>query len=908
MTPELWKEIESIFESASDLPAAERDRFLSERCAEQPQIRLEVEKLLKNVDLIDNFLESPVWTDSFVDSSVKNVLSSSLDEKEAESEDLSGMVLGPYRLITEIGRGGMGAVYRGERIDGEFSQEVAIKLLKRGFDSEFLVKRFRHERQILASFEHPFISRLVDGGTTSNGLPFFVMEYIRGGVTIYDWCDRRTLNIAERIRLFLKVCSALEYAHERKIVHRDIKPSNILINRSGAPKLLDFGIAKILDPTLIHDSFNPTASVVRMMTPEYASPEQVVGTEITTSSDIYSMGVLLYELVSGHKPYKLEHRQLDELSSVICHVLPVAPSQAVLDTSTLMDRYANSDFMAAARNTTSSELGTVLSAIDAIVLKALAKDPENRFRSMAEFVDQLGPFTKIDAFASHPDDETDETTLVSGSTQRSIAVLPFRTITFSPGTETDEQFVGVGLADSLISRLGRINKLLVHPASSIRPLSEELRDPIRAGRRLNVDFILDGSLKVVGNRFRLGVQLLDVKGNAAVWATSIDDKAGNFASLEHALSTQLIEALVPRISSSDLAGYSNRGTNSPEAFEHYLRGRYHFSLMTEDHLARSFVLFHQSIAADPEYAHAYCGIANYYNWLGVIGVLPPSECFPPALEAARTAVRLDPSLSEAHASLGFSLHVGEYNWRDAEKHFQRALDLNRNNTNAYLWYSTFLFMSGRFEQGFEYAIRATELDPLSPYSHYNIGSGLYYARRFREARIQHQKVVDEFPEYGFGYYGLGKLQRYLGEFELANETNEKAMKMLDGGSLVKIAAAECYAAEGKRDEALEKLNELDEIAEQRFVSPYMLALVYSFLDDDDKVLSLLEDSLTAREAWLCCAPVEARFEKLVSHVRFQNILKTIAHPLVDYKPQSPGGGEITREFGDATTVLIDDRN
>ena len=239
MSPELWKEIESVFETACELYGADRELFLSESCKSRPEVRLEVEKLLKNEQLAASFLESPVWTDSFVDSSVKNVLSSSLGDDKEKENDLSGTVLGPYRLITEIGRGGMGTVYRGERIDGEFSQEVAIKLLKRGFDSEFLVKRFRHERQILASFEHPFISRLVDGGTTANGLPFFVMEYIRGGITIYDWCDRRALNIAERIRLFLKVCSALEYAHERKIVHRDIKPSNILINRSGAPKLLD---------------------------------------------------------------------------------------------------------------------------------------------------------------------------------------------------------------------------------------------------------------------------------------------------------------------------------------------------------------------------------------------------------------------------------------------------------------------------------------------------------------------------------------------------------------------------------------------------------------------------------------------------------------------------------------------
>ena len=302
MTPEFWKEIEAIFELACEVPRGERDRFVSEQCHDRPELRSEVEKLLINADSSDTFLESPVWTDSFLDSSVKRVISNSFDPNSEDQADFTGLVVGPYKLITEIGRGGMGTVYRAERVDGEFTQEVAIKLLKRGLDSDFIVKRFRHERQILASFEHPFISRLLDGGTTSDGLPYFVMEFIRGGVSIFDWCDNRRLDLAARLRLFVKVCSALEYAHERKIVHRDIKPGNILVNRSGAPKLLDFGIAKILDPDLIHESFHPTASLVRMMTPDYASPEQVRGLEITPSSDIYSMGVLLFELCTGHRP------------------------------------------------------------------------------------------------------------------------------------------------------------------------------------------------------------------------------------------------------------------------------------------------------------------------------------------------------------------------------------------------------------------------------------------------------------------------------------------------------------------------------------------------------------------------------------------------------------------------------
>jgi TolB-like protein len=570
-----------------------------------------------------------------------------------------------------------------------------------------------------------------------------------------------------------------------------------------------------------------------------------------------------------------------------------------------MTRYLSTDDVSESRNISPDELVSSLSLLDDIVLKALAKDAESRFASIGEFADALSPYSKTETFSNDQRPDGHKHRLNQSSKRRSIAVLPFRTISFSPGEDTDEQFVSIGLADSIISRLGRIHQLLVHPASSIRSLGENYRDPIRAGRRLNVDFILDGNLKVAGDRFRLGVQLLDVKGNAAVWATSIDDKAGNLFSLEEALSNQLMEALVPRISSSDLAAYARRGTDSPEAFEFYLRGRYHFSLMTEEHLAKSFLFFHRAIASDPNYAHAYCGIANYYNWLGVIGVLPPSECFPPAIEASRKAVKLDPDLSEAHASLGFSLHVGLFDWQNADEHFQKALRLNRNNTNAHLWYSTFLFMAGRFEQGFEYAIKATELEPLSPYSHYNIGSGLYYARRFREAKAQHQKVVDEFPDYGFGYYGLSKVQRYLGETKIAAETNNVAFRLLDGSILVQISTAECLAAEGKKEQALSKLHELEEIAKHRYVSPYMLAMVYSFIDDQDKVLELLERSVEAGEAWLCCAPVEARFEKLFDTERFQAVLEAINHPLL-HRPLEKTPGEITRGFGDLTTIIADD--
>ncbi len=274
MNSSRWQQIEEFFQKAVDLAPKERSAFLSHECQNDSELKNEVEKLLKDYDSAESFIELPVWTDSFfINSSAKKAISDSFGELTEEIEDhLIGRKIGVYKLTKELGRGGMGAVYLGVRDDGEFNQKVAIKLIKRGMDSDFIIRRFRHERQILASFDHPFIGRLLDGGTTSDGLPYFVMEFVEGD-TLYNFCDKKRLTIRKRLENFRRICSAIQYAHERSIIHRDIKPGNILFTKNGSPKLLDFGIAKVLDAELIHESVNPTASMMRLMTPDYASPK-----------------------------------------------------------------------------------------------------------------------------------------------------------------------------------------------------------------------------------------------------------------------------------------------------------------------------------------------------------------------------------------------------------------------------------------------------------------------------------------------------------------------------------------------------------------------------------------------------------------------------------------------------------
>jgi serine/threonine protein kinase/tetratricopeptide (TPR) repeat protein len=880
MSPERWLRIEAVFQEAADLPASERAAFLDRECGADAELRAEVQNLLESDDAADNFIEVPVWTDSrFLSTKAKKEISKSFDV--VDRDNYLGRRIGAYKLVKELGRGGMGAVYLAERADGEFQQRVAVKLIKRGMDSDFIIKRFRHERQILASFEHPFIARLLDGGRTDDDVPYFVMEYIVGE-TLYNYCDKKRLSTRDRLKVFQKVCSAIQYAHERQIVHRDIKPSNILIDRLGTPKLLDFGIAKILDPDLIHESINPTASMLRMMTPDYASPEQIQGVDVTPASDTYSLGVLLYELITGHRPYNFGGRSLHEISKVVCEVMPELPSKILNSEDNLLPAYAGAGTRYLyTRSTTLNELRDELVAgIDDIVMKAVAKDPADRYESVDAFSRDISRFLRgvqVEAprFSRTPRTRED-VFLHAPANSKALAVLPLKFMNLGGGEDTDDRFLGLGLADALITRLSKVRRFVVRPTSSIISFGDAI-DPVRAGRELNVDYILDGNIKKAGKRLRVTVQLLNVAENAAVWATSIDETLSDVLTLEDTLANKVIEVLLPQLTGSELEEFAKRGTEVPEAFEHYLRGRYHFNSYTEEGLAKAFVSFHSAIAADPKYAHAYAGIADYYNWLGIIGVLPPQECFQPAIDAASKAVELDENLSEAHASLGFSLHAGEYDWSRAETHLRKAMELNPSNASAYVWYSIVLYTEGRFQEGLDFARRGIELDPLTPFNHHNIGWGLYFARRYDEAAAQYRRVIEQFPSYTFGYYGLSKVHRISGNTEAAIRENERSSELMSDSVFSLLAEAECYAADGQRDEALARVAKLEALAKERYVSPYQLALVYCYLKDRPRALELLENAAEIKEAWLNYLGIEPVFDVLRDDERFDAILEKVGY-------------------------------
>ena len=373
MNPEKWEQIKELLGCALEKDPAERGSFLRDACGPDQTLRRELEALLAAYD------------------SEKSLAAEPLPGRLKSARDDAGQKIGAYRVIRQIGMGGMGAVYLAVRADDTFNKQVAIKLVQAGIDTEEILQRFRHERQILATFDHPNIAKLLDGGTTEEGLPYFVMDYVEG-TRIDEYCASHKLQIGERVRLFREICSAVQYVHQNLVVHRDLKPGNILVTPEGVPKLLDFGIAKLLKPEMFTNLVDATRVEFRLMTPGYASPEQVRGEPVTTASDVYSLGVILYELLTSRRPYRVKTDSPAEILRAVCDQEPERPSTAVIrqEESTQNRQVLTPENIAADRGTLPDKLRKQLSGdLDTIVAKALRKEPQRRYASAEQLSEDL---------------------------------------------------------------------------------------------------------------------------------------------------------------------------------------------------------------------------------------------------------------------------------------------------------------------------------------------------------------------------------------------------------------------------------------------------------------------------------------------------------------------------------------
>jgi eukaryotic-like serine/threonine-protein kinase len=703
MTPERWEAIKDVFEAALELEGHSRAAFLDKACAGEPSLRAEVVELIASHEGAGSFMAAAAFEPAMKRGAEKGV------------DSRVGWRIGSYQTIREIGRGGMGTVYLAARADEEYRKQVAIKVVKRGMDTEAVVRGFRQERQILAGLDHPHIARLLDGGSTDDGLPYFVMDYIEG-FPLDVYCDAHTLSVSQRLELFRTVCLAVEYAHQHGVIHRDLKPGNILVTVAGVPKLVDFGIAKVLNPEVRSATVRTT--IARPLTPAYASPEQVRGEEITPASDIYSLGVILCELLAGHPPYRLQSDTPEGLERIICEQEPEKPSTIVSRTEEIPfgddGRITITPAsVSAARGSQPKELRQHLAGdLDNIVLMALRKEPGRRYASVEQFSDDIRRHLEGLPVIAHKDtlsyltakfvgrNSVSVLTAASGlmvilaligfglysnrqlpSPQRlsastatgvhvkSLAVLPFQPLVANAQDEDLES----GMALALISKLSNIRQLSVRPTQSVLKYRGPGQDPLVAGRELGVDALLTGSVRRADDRLRLSVELIGARDGTVLWAAAFDEQWADIFAVEDAIAAKVAQALTLRLTGPDRERLAERDTANVAAYREYLIGRHFWNQRTAAGLKRGLAHFEHAIELDEKYALAYAGVADSYVGFATYRVQSPKDAYVKAREAAIKALQVDSGLSEAHSALASVSLYNDWDWVAAEGEFRRAI-------------------------------------------------------------------------------------------------------------------------------------------------------------------------------------------------------------------------------------------
>ena len=470
-----------------------------------------------------------------------------------------------------------------------------------------------------------------------------------------------------------------------------------------------------------------------------------------------------------------------------------------------------------------------------------------------------------------------------GGDQESIAVLPFRVLS-PPGENTGDEYLGVGLTDALITRLSGVQRLVVRPTSSVLRYQGSAIDPLVAGRDLGIDYIVDGSIRRVGNRIRVTAQLLNINEGVTRWAEHFDEDSTDVLQIEDSISEKVASALLPQLTRDEQRQLSKGGTDSFQAFEAYLRGRYHWNFYTEVGLAKALQSFQKAINLDPDYALAYTGIADYYNWLGVFGLKPFAECSAAAKQAASKAVELDSASAEAYSALGFATVCHDFDWAVAEGQHRRAIEINPNYATGHNWYAFHLAMEGRFDEAIEQMMRTRELDPLSPSVVQALGWCYYQARRFDESLQTFRAMLESVPEFAYGLVTLSWLLRHTGTTDEAVRLAEKALTLSSGSPFYLCAVGAAYAAAGQETEARKVLEQLEQATAHSYVSPYHRALIHLHLGDREQALGYLLDAYTIKDAWLVWLGVEPQWDALRGEPVFDQILRDLRHPSLDRKP------------------------
>jgi serine/threonine protein kinase/Flp pilus assembly protein TadD len=785
-----------------------------------------------------------------------------------------GQTLGHYHIFGKIGEGGMGVVYRAH--DEQLDRDVAIKILRPGsLGDESARKRFRKEAFALARLSHPNIETVYEFDT-QGGVDFLVLECL-AGITLVDRIRRSPLTEKEIVHLGIQIAEALQEAHERKIIHRDLKPRNILVTPKGQVKVLDFGLAKFLQPeseVSTADALSSTALAAGTL--PYMSPEQLRTEPADERSDIYAMGIVLYEMATGKHPFA--GRVGLALSEDILHKQPPQPSRLRPDISMRLEE---------------------------AILKCMEKEPGNRYQSAKELIVDLRRLVDPTATLSTADLNIRRkrgqykiafkvlallalivSALSIGSVRQrllpransphiqSLVVLPLDNFSQDP----EQDYFADGVTEALITDLSGISELRVISRTSAMQYKRTKKLVPQIAKELNVDGVIEGSVQRSGERVRVTAQLIDAVTDSQLWAESYDRDLRDVLALQDDLARSIAHEIRTKVTPQEGARLASARAVNPKALDLYLKGRYYWNQRTPDGLEKGLKYFQQAIAEDPGYSSAYAGLADSYLLLANLGVLEFNVAVPDAKAAAKKALELDDKLAEAHASLGMASLYDRLDWREAEKELKVAIELNPSYASAYEWYGFTLAIIGRPAELVRNATRAVELDPLSHIINSYLGRAYYLSRRYDSAIEQYEKTLDLDKDFPVTHLFLGMAYTQKGRHDEAITEIRKAVDLSGRAPAMIAALGYAYAAAGRRDEALHLLQYLREPAERKFVSSADIAVIYAGLGERDNAFKWLEKAYEENSLWAISLKLDPALDGLRADSRFSNLLHRAGLP------------------------------
>jgi eukaryotic-like serine/threonine-protein kinase len=797
-----------------------------------------------------------------------------------------------YRIIKKLGAGGMGEVYLA--LNTNLNRKVAIKVLRpNSLAEEHCKKQLLREAQAAAKLDHPNICAVYDVNE-ADSLTFIVMQYIEGE-TLAEEMKRQPLELGTALDIAEQAAEGLAEAHAHGVVHRDLKPRNMMITPLGQVKILDFGLAKQMPSSDSVDFDAPTAALLStpgqvVGTMPYMSPEQVEGKPLDACSDVFSLGVIFYEMLAGKHPFMEEQSAAITMSRILLSdPIPterfqaqVPPElQALLSKMLCKDkaaRYQNAqDLLADLRRLSAKRSATDAQADSKPAKQFSAITPKER---LTERTLRKAYRHKWAALASAL-----ALVLLGGVMGRwllterldSLAILPFTYTSTDPQfmSNPDREYLSDGLTESIINNLSQLANLKVIARSSVFRYKGKEPDVQAIGRELNVRALLVGQIRQEGDELRITVELIEVQGSRSIWGDTYQRKTADIQAVQKEIARSVSEKLRLKLTGADETQLAKTDTESGEAYEAYLKGRYYWNKRTDEGFKQATAFFQEAIDKDPKYALAYTGLADCYTLRSDYGFLPPKEGYALAKGAVTLALKYDDSLAEAHTSLASIKAVQDWDWQGAENEYRRAIELNPKYPTAHHWYAAQLLLQGRLDQALQEIKTAQQLDPLSLGINKDYAVILLYARDYDKALEQCRKTLEIEPHFGAMSTYTAQIYELQQKYPEATAELEKAHAADPDDSEITYALGQAYALMGKKDEALKISKELNQPAKQNVFLPKEAAYLYALLGEKEQAVAILQKAAENHYLPVAELKMDPRLADLRKDARIVELLQKI---------------------------------